>query len=95
MTVAIDAGRASTLATALLQLGTEIEALGAELCGDPDLIARHCDTLQQFDLIVQKQQAIAALLRAECLPCAIGALEIDQFRQELQAAETGPGCTCN
>ncbi len=52
------------LAAELDRMCHDVERMGALLCGDPAVASRHMDTLQELDLLMQRQQGIAAVLRA-------------------------------
>ncbi|MBC2665601.1 hypothetical protein H7F51_08700 [Novosphingobium flavum] len=67
----------------LTELAAEIEALGARLCTDPAVIARHLTELQAIDQIAQKQQQLAALLLADCPHAAVDAMGMDAVRQRI------------
>lgn len=54
----------SAMAEVLLELGTEVEALGEVLCRDQTFAGRHVRELQAIDLIAQKQRALAAIIAA-------------------------------
>ena len=41
------------------------------------------EALQAFDLIAQKQRALAALLRADCPVAALAALGLDELKLRL------------
>ncbi len=69
----------SRVAAVLDSLAHEIEALGHELCGDPELLARFIGQLQRFDRIAQFQRELAGLLRAECHQTALGQLRMDEL----------------
>lgn len=73
----------AAVAEILGELGNEVEALGVSLCRDPELVARHVEALQSFDLIAQKQRGLAALLRADCPVTARAALGLEELRLRL------------
>ncbi|MCJ1961788.1 hypothetical protein [Novosphingobium mangrovi (ex Hu et al. 2023)] len=60
----MDEPKFNAMADVLLELGTEVEALGEVLCRDENFAARHVRELQAIDLIAQKQRALAAILAA-------------------------------
>lgn len=68
----------------LRELSREIEALGAVLCGNPELAGAHARELQAIDLIAQMQDALASLLTADCLNCAVDEVRIDALRERLK-----------
>ncbi len=73
----------AAVADILGELGNELEALGASLCCDPMVAARHVVALQAFDLIAQKQHGIASLLRADCPVTALAELGLDDLKRRL------------
>jgi len=74
------------VAAVLESLAYEIETLGHDLCGDPDMLARHIGELQRFDRIAQFQRELAGLLRADCHHTALSQLRMDEL-VELLAGE--------
>ncbi|EGD59358.1 hypothetical protein Y88_1607 [Novosphingobium nitrogenifigens DSM 19370] len=72
------------IAVVLEELSQEVEALGATLCGDGDIVMRHMDTLQAIDLIAQKQRSLAALLEADCPQAGIEKIAIDTLRERMR-----------
>lgn len=75
--------RLASVATLLEELGHEIEALGATLCGDPAFAAKHIAELQAIDLIAQKQHAIAGLLSTSISEDAVNNLHIEALKDRL------------
>ncbi|WP_246543234.1 hypothetical protein [Novosphingobium profundi] len=71
----------NAMAEVLLELGTEVEALGEVLCRDQGFAGRHLRELQAIDLIAQKQRALAAILAA-------GFSEHEMRRISLEALRT-------
>lgn len=71
-------------ARVLAELGHEIERLGAELCADPEFVARHLTALQAIDLIAQQQHAIAQVLLAECPISGIEQIGVEGLQQRLR-----------
>lgn len=67
------------VAAVLDSLAHEIEALGHQLCGDPDLLARYLGELQRFDRIAQFQRELAGLLRADCHQTALNQLRMEEL----------------
>lgn len=67
----------------LVELSAEIEALGARLCTDPAVIARHLHELQVIDLIVQKQNHLAELLLADCPHAAVAAMRVEDVKRRI------------
>lgn len=83
-----EAAHAATIqraAAILSELGSEIERLGAELCGDPAFVERHLTALQSIDLIAQQQHAIAALLQADCAANGVERVGLHDLQQRLRA----------
>lgn len=87
----VPAGRLSMpvrrrIAGELEHMRAEIERLGAILCSDPDLAARHIGALQALDAIGQQQMALAAVLRATDAPAAIRGTPLEALRERLEQA---------
>lgn len=80
------------LAVVMVELGCEIEQLGSVLCADPGVVSQHARELQAIDLISQMQQAIAALLDAECMTCAIDDMRLEGLRDRLCACLPNGQC---
>ncbi len=80
----------AAVADVLSELGDKIEAIGALLCSDPALAARHMEAMQAFDLIAQKQRGLAVLLRADCPASALAALGLDELKLRLGAGAELP-----
>ncbi|MEP6868581.1 MAG: hypothetical protein ABJA20_08690 [Novosphingobium sp.] len=78
------------IAAILEELSHEIEQLGARLCSDPAIIGAHIMSLQAIDLIAQKQQGLAELLRAECATTGIAAIGVEELQCRLLADQ--PSC---
>jgi hypothetical protein len=79
----------AAVADVLAELGHEIETLGATLCRDPAIAARHIAELQAIDHIAQKQHALAALIRAECPVSALAVMGLDNLRIRLSTPDPG------
>ena len=71
-------------ATILAELASQVEALGARLCTDPAVIARHITELQVIDLIAQKQMHLAQLLLADCPHDAVEAMGVQAVKERLE-----------
>jgi len=67
----------------LAELSAQVEALGARLCTDPAVIARHITELQVIDLIAQQQLHLAQLLLADCPHAAVDAMGVDAVKQRI------------
>lgn len=80
--LAVDLNR---VATVLDGLSAEIEALGEELCGDPQVVAAHIGLLQAIDRIGQMQRGLAHVLRAESPGHAIDASGLEELEIRLRA----------
>ena len=85
-------GELAALAEVMVELGCEIEQLGAVLCTDAEIVSRHARELQAIDLIAQMQQAIAALLDADCMTCAIDEMRLEGLRDRLCACLPAGQC---
>lgn len=70
----------------LAELAAQVEALGAQLCTDPAVVARHLTALQAIDLIAQKQLHLAELLVAECPHAAVEAMRIEEIKRRIGSA---------
>ncbi|QQN73362.1 hypothetical protein [Croceicoccus sp. YJ47] len=76
---------------ALNVISRDIEALGALLCADADIAARHAHSLQDVDRIAQVARQLATVLDAEHPSDAVELIGIDALRHQLQeAAEMEP-----
>lgn len=82
----------TAVAEVMCELGCEIEQLGALLCGDADVVGRHARELQAIDLIAQMQQALAALLNADCVACAVDEVRIESLRERLAVCLPAGSC---
>lgn len=71
------------VAEVLLDLSSEIEAMGTTLCADADFVQRHVQQLQLIDLVAQKQRSLATLLRADCPKSAMSQICLDDLRARL------------
>ena len=83
----------AAIARILDELAGDIELLGAALCVDPFMAARHLGHLQAFDLITQKQRALGNLLRADCPVSALASIDLEELKrrvEQLVAAEARP-----
>lgn len=85
MTPPIDTGQRLSLADVMSELACEIEQLGGVLCSSPELAGQFPRELQALDLIAQMQQAMAGLLQADCMGCAIDEVRIESLRDRLSA----------
>lgn len=65
-----------------------VETLGAELCQDPELTARHGESLQQLDLAAQLIEQAARLLRVEGddFTKALGGVTLEGMRKRIMSA---------
>ncbi len=76
---------------ALNVMSRDIEALGASLCADAEIAARHAHSLQDVDRIAQVARQLATVLDAEHPADAVEHVGIDALRHQLQeAAEMEP-----
>ncbi|MFC3592565.1 hypothetical protein ACFOON_02890 [Novosphingobium piscinae] len=73
----------------LSELAVQVEALGARLCADPDVVTRHITELQAIDLIAQKQLHLAELLTADCPRAAVEAMRIEEVKRRIGMALPG------
>lgn len=71
------------VARRLTDLGDELEALGARLCSDDAICARHMDVLQSIDAMAQTQRELAALLARPDRAAAVADVRLDALRQML------------
>jgi hypothetical protein len=78
------AAHLTTVSDVLNELSGEIEDLGAMLCTDPAILARHVAQLQSIDLIAQKQRWLAAMLRADCPLTAVDTIGVEALRQRFR-----------
>lgn len=70
-------------ASILAEMAAQVEALGARLCTDPSVIARHITELQLIDLIAQKQLHLAELLLADCPHTAVQAMRVEEVKDRI------------
>jgi len=66
------------------RLSKDIEELGASLCADPEIFMRHCEAIQQIDLIAQHQRGLAMVIRATDKTAAIEEVSVDTLRTALR-----------
>ena len=93
MTLVRNPDELAAMARVMQDLSCEIEQLGAVLCCVPGLAGSHARELQAIDLIAQMQQALASLLSADCMACAIDDVRIDMLRERMRACL--PVCTAD
>jgi hypothetical protein len=84
--------RLHAVAAVLRELSGEIDALGASLCADPEIVSRYARELQAVDLIAQVQTALAEVVSAECMHCAVAEVRLDSLRERLNACLPHAGC---
>ncbi|WP_235982082.1 hypothetical protein [Novosphingobium aerophilum] len=70
----------------LAELAAQVEALGAQLCTNPEVVAHHITELQAIDLIAQKQLHLADLLLADCPHAAVEAMRIEEVKRRIGSA---------
>lgn len=75
-------------AEVLISLSDELEQLGAALCADPDICARHIDMLQRIDRIAQTQRGLAAIIAAPEIGAAAEAASLDDLRIAIQRPDS-------
>lgn len=78
------------IADVLDEISAEIEALGAALCEDPHLCARHVEALQSIDLIAQKQRWLAELMRADCRETLVDSIGVEALQQRFRMVRPIP-----
>lgn len=78
------AAHLTTVADVLCELSGEIEGLGALLCTDAEIIARHVAQLQSIDLIAQKQRWLATMLRADCPLSAVDTIGVEALAERFR-----------
>ena len=77
----------SVIADEILTARRLIETLGADLCRDPDITARHGEALQQLDLAAQLIEQAARLLRMEGdMARALDAVTLEAMRARIAGA---------
>lgn len=76
-------------ASMLAELAAQVEALGARLCSDPAVMARHMTELQVIDLIAQKQMHLAQLLLADCPHAAVDAMSVEAVKERIGKSLAG------
>jgi hypothetical protein len=70
----------------LAELQETVEALGGDLVGDPDVLARHLDALQSLDLVSQSLTATATLITADDEHRAAAMTALARLRARLSGA---------
>ncbi|MBU3076516.1 hypothetical protein [Sphingomonas quercus] len=86
-TVVGDHSVRSVIANEILTARRLIETLGAELCRDPAITARHGEALQQLDLAAQLIEQAARLLRMEGdMARALDAVTLEAMRARIASA---------
>jgi hypothetical protein len=70
----------------LAALGETVEALGAELVDDPDILARHVGALQSLDVISQSLAALAGLITADQDSFAAASVTLARLRARLSGS---------
>lgn len=73
------------LACELEDARAQIEALGAALCTDIDLMGRHLDELQALDHAGQRCAAIANILRSTDILAAITTAPLETITDRVEA----------
>lgn len=63
MTIQADDRLIEAVAEELSSLGHRIEHLGMKLASDRDILVRHVELLQEFDLMAQTHTELASILR--------------------------------
>ncbi|USI71718.1 gustatory receptor family protein [Sphingomonas morindae] len=69
-------------------LHQDIEALGAELCGDADFARRHMHHLQRLDEIGQRHNQLAQVLRATDPGAAARSVSLEALAGRLMSSGT-------
>ncbi|MAY20929.1 MAG: hypothetical protein CL955_09960 [Erythrobacteraceae bacterium] len=91
--LAPNAGRAAhspglfhAAAARLRAIALQAEDLGAELCGDPDVVQRHLTALQSIDRLAQNISQIAAVIAADDPVSAIDDVQLAELKELLRKA---------
>jgi hypothetical protein len=82
--VALDAILPQRLAEELAFVGRLLDSLGEDLCGEPLLVMRHAEKLQNLDISAQILGHVAAVLVADRPEQAIDAISMTSLRKRLQ-----------
>lgn len=88
-TVSVSRGLMDSAANALEALSCEVEAMGVELCADPDIALRHLDQLQGIDRVAQSLAQLALVLRAPQPEAAIDEVRMGDLQAHLRMARHG------
>lgn len=88
MTIQVDDRLVQAVAEELSSLGRRIEQLGARLAADRDIIMRHLELLQEFDLMAQTHTELAGIVRL--LVASSGGGGVADVRLESLAARLAP-----
>lgn len=73
-------------AARLRSIAIQAEDLGAELCGDPDVVTRHLTALQTIDWLAQNISQIAAVISAEDPASAVDNVQLAELKELLRQA---------
>lgn len=83
----VDADRLNrAIASRLVLLADETEALGAELSVDPAVVNEHMTALQSIDAIAQSLGQIASILRSSEPAAAIENVNLEDLKNQLMKA---------
>lgn len=74
----------SGIAEVLVELADDVEGLGQMLCGNPELLAKHFDQLQDVDLIAQTARQLGYLLAADTPVDTLADVPLDRLRLRLE-----------
>ncbi|MGB3806835.1 MAG: hypothetical protein WA936_06530 [Erythrobacter sp.] len=74
------------IAGVLGDLALEIEGLGGELCGDPDIAIRHCEQLQSIDVVAQTARHLAGILGSSDPAETVSEINLETLRRALLAS---------
>lgn len=73
-------------AARLRAIALQAEDLGAELCGDPEVVGRHLTALQSIDRLAQNISQIAAVIAADDPVSAIDDVQLAELKELLRKA---------
>lgn len=76
----------AVIAQELEGIAVILEAIGEQLCGDPQIVKMHLAALQSIDELCQRHQNLARTLRAEDMESAVNGITLDSLRARLVAA---------
>jgi hypothetical protein len=81
-----DAALLKAAAASLEKMAREVEEMGAELAGDPDIVGRHLGSLQSLDRWSQHLCQLASVIAADDPAAAVDEVTLGELRDLLRQA---------